>query len=103
MVFYFYKTFYQNLHVLQGGFDLKKLTLIVPCFNEQEALPFFYKEAISVLKNLNYEYELLFINDGSKDNTLNILKDFADRGCLCEIYFIFKKFWKRSRYVCRIL
>ena len=71
MVFYFYKTFYQNLHVLQGGFDLKKLTLIVPCFNEQEALPFFYKEAISVLKNLNYEYELLFINDGSKDNTLN--------------------------------
>lgn len=79
MVSYFYKTFYQNLHVLQGGFDLKKLTLIVPCFNEQEALPFFYKEAISVLKNLNYEYELLFINDGSKDNTLNILKDFADR------------------------
>ena len=79
MVSYFYKTFYQNLHVLQGGFDLKKLTLIVPCFNEQEALPFFYKDAISVLKNLNYEYELLFINDGSKDNTLNILKDFADR------------------------
>lgn len=77
MVSYFYKTFYQNLHVLQGGFDLKKLTLIVPCFNEQEALPFFYKEAISVLKNLNYEYELLFINDGSKDNTLKILKDFA--------------------------
>ena len=88
MVSYFYKTFYQNLHVLQGGFDLKKLTLIVPCFNEQEALPFFYKEAISVLKNLNYEYELLFINDGSKDNTLNILKDFADRDA-CVKYISF--------------
>lgn len=90
MVSYFYKTFYQNLHVLQGGFDLKKLTLIVPCFNEQEALPFFYKEAISVLKNLNYEYELLFINDGSKDNTLNILKDFADRDA-CVKYISFSR------------
>ena len=77
MVSYFYKTFYQNLHVLQGGFDLKKLTLIVPCFNEQEALPFFYKEAISVLKNLNYEYELLFINDGSRDGTLAKLRELA--------------------------
>ena len=90
MVSYFYKTFYQNLHVLQGRFDLKKLTLIVPCFNEQEALPFFYKEAISVLKNLNYEYELLFINDGSKDNTLNILKDFADRDA-CVKYISFSR------------
>lgn len=75
---------------MQGGFDLKKLTLIVPCFNEQEALPFFYKEAISVLKNLNYEYELLFINDGSKDNTLNILKDFADRDA-CVKYISFSR------------
>lgn len=75
---------------MQGGFDLKKLTLIVPCFNEQEALPFFYKETISVLKNLNYEYELLFINDGSKDNTLNILKDFADRDA-CVKYISFSR------------
>lgn len=75
---------------MQGGFDLKKLTLIVPCFNEQEALPFFYKEAISVLKNLNYEYELLFINDGSKDNTLKILKDFADRDA-CVKYISFSR------------
>lgn len=75
---------------MQGGFDLKKLTLIVPCFNEQESLPFFYKEAISVLKNLNYEYELLFINDGSKDNTLNILKDFADRDA-CVKYISFSR------------
>ena len=69
---------------------MKKLTLIVPCFNEQEALPFFYKEAISVLKNLNYEYELLFINDGSKDNTLKILKDFADRDA-CVKYISFSR------------
>lgn len=56
---------------------MKKVSLIVPCFNEQEALPIFYKEATTVAKKMNYEYELLFINDGSKDNTLTVLKELA--------------------------
>lgn len=55
--------------------DKKKITLIIPCFNEQEALPYFYQEVSAVMKGLDYEYELLFINDGSKDNTLGILKE----------------------------
>ena len=57
---------------------MKKITLVVPCFNEQEALPIFYHEATSVMKKIDYEYELLFINDGSKDNTLKILKEIAN-------------------------
>ena len=56
---------------------MKKVSLIIPCFNEQEALPFFYKEASKVMQNLNYDYDFLFINDGSKDDTLKILKDFS--------------------------
>lgn len=55
-----------------------KLTLIVPCYNEEEALPIFYKETVKVLKTIDYSYELLFIDDGSKDRTLNILKDISD-------------------------
>lgn len=55
-----------------------KLTLIVPCYNEEEALPIFYQETIKVLKTIDYSYELLFIDDGSKDQTLNILKDISD-------------------------
>lgn len=58
---------------------MKKITLIVPCFNEQEALPFFYDEATAVMQQLDYEYELLFINDGSKDETLRVLKEFASK------------------------
>lgn len=58
---------------------MKKITLIVPCFNEQEALPFFYDEATAVMQQLDYEYELLFINDGSKDETLRVLKEFAGK------------------------
>ena len=55
-----------------------KLTLIVPCYNEEEALPIFYQLTIKVLKTIDYFYELLFIDDGSKDQTLNILKDISD-------------------------
>lgn len=54
-----------------------KVALIVPCYNEQEALPIFYEEVMRVMKEMNCQYELIFVNDGSKDNTLSILKDFA--------------------------
>lgn len=64
-------------YLSQNKSNQAKLTLIVPCFNEQEALPIFYKEATAVAGKLDYEYELLFINDGSKDDTLNILKELA--------------------------
>ena len=59
---------------------MEKLTLIVPCYNEEEALPYFYDEVCRVGKELeNYEIELLFVNDGSKDNTLNVIKGFAEK------------------------
>lgn len=57
----------------------KKITLIVPCFNEQEALLIFYKEVTKIIKQTTYDYELLFINDGSQDNTLKILKDLSSK------------------------
>ena len=56
-----------------------KLSLIVPCFNEQEALPLFYEEVTRVLKTMQCAYEILFVNDGSRDETLAILKGFAEK------------------------
>ncbi len=55
----------------------KLITIIVPCYNEQESLPIFYKEITKVLKNADYDYELVFVNDGSKDKTLGILKEIS--------------------------
>ena len=52
----------------------KNISLIVPCYNEEEALDIFYDEVTKVLKTIDYEYELIFVNDGSKDRTLQILK-----------------------------
>ena len=53
---------------------MKKISIIIPCYNEQEAVPLFYTESMRVLKELNYEYELIFVNDGSKDQTLAAIK-----------------------------
>lgn len=54
------------------------VSLIVPCLNEAESLPHLYKELCDVTKKLDiYEFEFLFINDGSKDQTLEILKELS--------------------------
>lgn len=53
----------------------EKISIVVPCYNEEESLPIFYKEIDKVSKGMeNVDFELLFINDGSSDNTLSILR-----------------------------
>ena len=51
----------------------KKVSIIVPCFNESEGLVHFYNELIKHLPK-SYIYEIILVNDGSKDNTLDIIK-----------------------------
>lgn len=55
------------------------ISIIVPCFNEEEALPYFYKEFCRLSKKLmpQERFELLFINDGSGDNTLTVIQELA--------------------------
>ncbi|MCI6858100.1 MAG: glycosyltransferase family 2 protein [Eubacterium sp.] len=58
----------------------KKISLIVPCFNEEESLPFFFEEAVRVLNELPaYDSEMLFVNDGSSDKTLQVLKELSGK------------------------
>jgi len=59
---------------------MKKITTIVPCYNEQEALPHFYKEITKVAKQMkNIDFEFLFVNDGSRDETLTVLQELAKK------------------------
>jgi len=53
------------------------LSLIIPCYNEEQALPLFYEEATRVLSTMDVNCEMIFVNDGSKDNTLGVLKELA--------------------------
>lgn len=55
------------------------MTLIVPCFNEQESLPLFYREVTRVLDTMDCDRELLFVNDGSRDGTLDTLRSLAEQ------------------------
>jgi len=52
---------------------MEKLSIIIPCYNEEEMIPLFFEE-IEKLK-LSVELEYIFINDGSTDNTLKELKE----------------------------
>lgn len=51
----------------------KTLSVVVSCYNEELALERFYEETASILKKLNWKYELIFVNDGSQDQTLSVL------------------------------
>jgi len=52
----------------------KKITLLIPCYNEEESLPLLYPELKKLMEaNELYDWEIMFVNDGSKDNTLEIL------------------------------
>lgn len=54
---------------------MEKLSIIVPCYNEEKALPFFFEEISLHVKKINYDVEYVFVNDGSKDSTLEVLKN----------------------------
>ncbi len=54
------------------------ISIIVPCYNEEEAIPLFYQEINKVISKMEkVNFELIFINDGSSDNTLNLLRSLA--------------------------
>lgn len=58
---------------------MKKVSIIVPCYNEEESIPLFYKEIRKVFSKINYKLELIFINDGSKDKTLELIKNLSKK------------------------
>ena len=54
----------------------EKISIVIPCYNEQETIPIFYKEVTKIADEMkDLDFELLFINDGSNDNTLNKIKE----------------------------
>ena len=55
---------------------MKKISIIIPAYNEEESLPSLYERLSKLINQINnYEFEILFVNDGSKDRTIQIIKD----------------------------
>lgn len=54
---------------------MKTISILIPCYNEEQSLPLLYPELCKLMDSMpNYGWELMFVNDGSKDNTLSVLR-----------------------------
>lgn len=77
---------------------MEKISIIVPCYNEEKALPLFYEELEKNIKTFpdNIHFEILFVNDGSKDNTLSIIKELAKKDNQIKYISFSRNFGKES-------
>ena len=56
--------------------NMDKISVVVPCYNEEEALPVYYKEMCRVMDEMkDVVFELIFVDDGSKDKTWSVIQE----------------------------
>lgn len=64
------------LHYRFKNLKMKKISILIPCYNEEASLPLLYNELVKLMdSHTNYAWEVLTVNDGSKDRTLEVIKD----------------------------
>ena len=88
-----------SLHVntIECGMIFLKLSLIVPCYNEAENISLFEEVVLSAFKNLNGDFEIIYIDDGSKDATLhNLKKLYAAQACPTKVISFSRNFGKEA-------
>ncbi len=80
---------------------METVSIIVPCYNEALNLESFYRELVRVLRDLEnlYQFEIIFINDGSKDDTLEILEKLADKDGRVVVISFSRNFGKEAALV----
>lgn len=77
--------------------NLKVVDIIVPCFNEEEVLDLYFEEVNKYISKLTrYKFNLIFVDDGSKDNTLNILEKYGERDKRVKYISFSRNFGKES-------
>lgn len=76
---------------------MEKVSLVVPCYNEAEVLPYFYEEFCKIASKLNSFYlEVIFIDDGSHDETLNLIKSFSEKDTRVKYVSFSRNFGKEA-------
>lgn len=81
----------------ETGDMMEKVTLVVPCYNEEEVLPYFYEEFCRVAEQLSdYIVEVIFIDDGSKDQTLSVVKKFSEKDARVKYLSFSRNFGKEA-------
>lgn len=73
------------------------ISIVIPCYNEEEALPVYYREMCRIMKEMaDTEFELLFVDDGSTDRTLDILKEMNENDARCRYLSFSRNFGKEA-------
>lgn len=81
----------------KGEKIMKKISVVVPCYNEEDIIEEFYKEVKNTFKLIeNYKYEIIFVDDGSKDNTVKIIKNIKQKDSNIKIISFSRNFGKES-------
>lgn len=74
-----------------------KLSLIVPCYNEAENVALFQNAVIAAFEGCNYDYEIIFVDDGSTDATLhNLRKLYNAKKCPVKVISFSRNFGKEA-------
>ena len=81
---------------------MSKLSVIIPCYNEEAALPYFLSEIQKTAGELRIKYgletESLFVDDGSRDNTLNLLRQYAQKDSRVRYISFSRNFGKEAAH-----
>ncbi|HFI2447254.1 glycosyltransferase family 2 protein [Streptococcus iners] len=72
------------------------ISVIVPCFNEEEAIPYFYEAMEKVRKEMGEKFEYIFVNDGSKDGTLKVLRHLSGQDKVVRYLSFSRNFGKEA-------
>ena len=82
---------------------MDKISVVIPCWNEEEALPIYYKEMNRVMESMNQktekvalDFELIFVDDGSLDGTLRIMKELNQKDTRCRYLSFSRNFGKEA-------
>ncbi len=86
----------KNLNNCKQSINNQKVSLIIPCFNEEESLNLLYEEICNSTCDLSYEFEIIFIDDGSSDNTLDIICNLARKDLRVRYYSFSRNFGKEA-------
>lgn len=73
-----------------------EISIIVPCYNEEEAIPIYYEAVKDTIRFMKVTVELIFVDDGSSDNTLELLKALSDKDTACRYLSFSRNFGKEA-------
>ena len=78
----------------------KMLSLIVPVYFEEEVLPASYARMDGVMRSIGLPYEIIYVNDGSRDGTMKILRDLAKAHPEVKVYSFSRNFGHQLAVTC---